>query len=194
MMLRIPAAGFAALSLMALGACSSTGSGEGGNALQNLLLYGGPTVPPAAPRPAIEVADCPPVTVGEGGAALRAVAGGEGAIRSQISIANVARECTGREDGSIVVKVGVEGRALLGPGGSPGRFEAPVTIELKRGERVLSRRTVRAPVTIPSGRFEQNFVIVEDNFVVPPETGEFDIEVSLGGSGGSPARTRRGRS
>lgn len=180
-------------SVLAVGACTSTGET---NTFQNLLMYGGTTAPPFAPTATIEVADCPPVTVSEGGAAIRAVAGsGSDGVRSQVSIANVARECSGRPDGSVVVKVGVQGRALLGPGGGNGRFDTPVTIVLKHGDQVLVRRVARGGVTIPPGRYEESFVVVEDGLVVPPGTGEFDIEVSLGLGGGAarPARTRRAR-
>jgi hypothetical protein len=183
---------------LALGACSSTGSGEGaGTTLQNFLLYGGATVPPAQVVPPLEVLDCPPVTVTEGGAAIRAVAGGgeSAAVRSQLSIANVARECIGREDGAVIVKVGVQVRALLGPGGSGGRFDTPVNFVLKRGDQVIASRSRRVNLAIPAGQAEQSGIVVEDGMVVPPGTGEFDIEVGLGSAGRSAApRSRRNRS
>lgn len=188
-----------ALLPLALGACSSTSSdtGEGtGSTLKNFLLYGGATVPPAQKVPLLEVADCPAVTVSDGGAAVRVGAGGaEGAVRSQIAIANVARECIGREDGAIVIKVGVQLRALLGPGGSGGRFDTPVNFALKRGDQVLVSRSRRAGIAIPAGQYEASGIVVEDNLVVPPGTGEFDIEISLGsGSRAAAPRTRRARS
>ena len=188
-----------ALLPLALGACGSTssGSGEGGgSSIQNFLLYGGATVPPAQPIPALEVADCPAVTVSDGGVAIRTgAAGTDGAgVRSQISIANVARECTGRDDGAIVVKVGVQVRALLGPGGSGGRFDTPVNFVVKRGDQVIVSRSRRAGIAIPAGQYEESGIVVEGNMVVPPGTGEFDIEVSLGSGSRAPApRTRRNR-
>lgn len=179
-----------------LAACSSTGSGdEGGNAVKNFFVYGGTTVPAAAPTPVIEVADCPPVTVTEGGAALRTVAGGAeaAAVRSQLSIAEVARECVGRPDGAVIVKVGVQVRALLGAGGSNARFDTPVSIVLKRGDQVVASRSPRVSLAIPPGQVEQSAVVVESNMVVPPGAGEFDIEVGLGGAGAPKAERRRKR-
>lgn len=178
--------------------CSSTGSGEsGGNVFSNFLFYGGATVPPVAPTQSIEVADCPPVTVADGGAAIRAVAGSAdaSAVRSQLSIAEVARECTGRPDGAVIVKVGVQVRALLGPGGRAARFDTPVSIVLKRGDQVLASRSRRVAIAVPPGQPDQTAVVVEDNLVVPPGTGEFDIEVALGSGPRAPAasRSRRGR-
>ena len=182
---------------LALGGCSSTSSGDGaGSTLSNFLLYGGATVPPAAPPESIEVRDCPAVTVSDGGAALRTVAGGgEGAaVRSQISITEVARECTGRPDGGVSVKVGVQVRALIGPGGGSGRFDAPVNIVLKRGDQVVASRARRVSIAVPPGQFEQSAIVVEDNLVAPPGMGEFDIEVGLGTGtrAAKPARSRRG--
>ena len=184
---------------LALGGCSSTGSGSGegaGSTLRNFLLYGGATVPPAAPPEAIEVRDCPPVTVSDGGAAIRANAGGSESanVRSQLSITEVARECTGRPDGAVIVKVGVQVRALIGPGGGSARFDTPVNIVLKRGDQVLASRARRVSISVPPGQFEQSAIVVEDNLVAPPGLAEFDIEVGLGAGprAAKPARSRRG--
>jgi hypothetical protein len=92
------------------------------------------------------------------------------------------------------VKVGVQVRALLGPGGSGGRFDAPVTIVLKRGDTTILTRSRRVALTIPAGQFEQSGVVVEDGMAVPAGIGEFDIEVSLGSPGRAAApRSRRNR-
>lgn len=181
--------------------CGSSGSasGEGGNTFSNLLLYGGTTVPPVAPTPPVEAADCPPVTVTEGGAAIRSVAGGAAdaaSVRSQLSITEVARECIERPDGATVVKVGVQVRALLGPGGTAAKFDHPVSITIRRGEQVIASQSRRVSIAVSSGQYEQSAVVVVDGLVVPPGAGEYDIEVGLGAGGGraaAPAR-RRGRS
>jgi hypothetical protein len=135
--------------------------------------------------------------VADGAAAMRAYAGGRAgaaeALRHQISIANVGRECRGQGDGSVLVKVGVEGRALLGPAGAPGRFEAPVHFVIRRGDRVLANRARSASVSLAAGQTQGTFVIVEEGMVVPAGTGEFEIEVGLGKSGASERPPRRAR-
>ena len=195
-MIRTGACLLAAVGLTGLAACNSASSG--GNVVRNLLLYGGTTVPPAA---AADIDDirCPPVGVIDDSAALQTYAGGRvgdpAALRTQVSIGQLARECVGRPDGSIVLKVGVEGRALIGPAGSPGRLEAPVRIVVKPNDTVLANRFRRVPVAIPAGDTQTSFVVVEGDIVLPPGTGsDFEIEVGLGGSvpGGRPARERRG--
>lgn len=183
-----------AAALCAIGAAGPGAASSGGNFFRNLFMYGGPTPPPAAPDAPAEV-DCPAVTIAEGGAAVRSYAGGRTgspeALRSQLSIVNVARECVGQRDGSILVKVGVEGQALLGPAGSAGQLDTPVRVVVKRGDKVLANRARRATVAIPSGQLHGSFVVVEEGIVVPPKTGDFDIEVALGGS--APAERSRRR-
>ena len=163
-------------------ALGQTSGQDGGNWFTNLLRFGGTTVPPAAPRPLDDVY-CPSVGVIEGGAAMQAFTGGKtgdpNALRHQISLGQVARECQGRDDGSIVVKVGVEGRALIGPAGSGGRFESPVTFTIKRGDRVLATRTQRVAVAVPAGEMQGSFVAVQDGLVVPPGINDFEIDVGL---------------
>ena len=188
----VRAAGVAAACLIAT-ACSSTSPGGGGT-LRNLLLYAGTSVPPTGSASPAEV-ECPAVTITPGGAAINSYTGGRAgapeALRSQVAISNLARECTGRPDGSVVVKVGVEGRALVGPAGSSGRFEAPVRFVIKRGDRVVASASRRASVTLAPGEMQGSFVVIEEGLVVPAGTRDFDIEVALGGSGAAERPARR---
>jgi len=188
--------GGAALALAgALGLAGPAAAQGIGETLSNLFKFGGTTVPPAAPRATDEVY-CPWVGVIEGGAAMRAYAGGRvgdpAALRHQISVGQLARECVEQPDGSILVKVGVEARALLGPSGSAGRFDVPVTFTIKRGERVLSSKTQRVSVAIPQGETAGSAVVVQDGLVVPPRMSDYDIDVGLvAGAGGKPERAAR---
>lgn len=191
--------GMAAAGLLlgiALAGCNSSSSEGAGSTLRNLVMFGGPTVPPPAPGSELDIY-CPPVGVIDGGAALQSYGGRTGdpsALRNQISLSNFARECVGRPDGATLVKVGIEGRALLGPAASAGgRFEAPVRVVIKTGDRVIATRARRVPVTIPAGDTQGSFVVVEENLVVPPGSGEFEIEVGLGGAGPAQRPAGRGR-
>ena len=173
-----------AASIMAAGWSGAVSAQGFGDTLKNILLYGGPNAPPPSPAQPEDV-DCPRVTIAEGGAALRAYSGGRTgspeALRHQISIVDVARQCLGQPDGSILIKVGVEGRALIGPAGSGGQVDAPVRVVIKRGEKILASRGQRIAVAIRPGEMQGSFVAVEDRIIVPPATSDFDIEVSLGG-------------
>jgi hypothetical protein len=175
--------------VLAPGARAQTPPADEGNPFMNILRYGGTTKPPEAPSSAEDVAYCPVPEITEGGSALQSQGGG--GVRSQISIAQVSRSCTPGPGGTVLVRVGVQGRALLGPGGSPGRFDAPVTISIKRGTEIVTRRTQRAAATIPPGQASGTFTVVEDGLSVPAAyANEFDIEVGLGGAA-KPARAPR---
>ncbi len=163
-------------SLIALPARS-----QDANVFSNLFKYGGTTVPPSQPKE-LEAAYCPSVDVADGGAALRTMAGGT--VRTQVSLGRIARECTRREDGSITVKVGVEARVLLGPAGAPGRVEVPLTVRIKVADKVIASRFERTDAILGPGEAQGFATFVVDDISVPPAmTGDYDIEIALGGRG-----------
>ncbi len=151
-------------------------------------------VGPAAQPVEDRTPTCPPVTISDSGAAIRAYGGQVGdsqALRNQISINDVARECIGgNPDGSFTLKLGVQGRVLIGPAGSPGTYQANLRMVVKRGDKVVASRTARVGATIASGQSGADFVHVEDGIAVPGGPKEPDIEVSLDG-GGAPRTARR---
>jgi hypothetical protein len=185
----------AVLGVSALAGCSSPGSG--GSSVGNMVLFAGPTVPPPA-KTAIEDVYCPSVDIPEGGSSIQAFSGGrvgdQGALRSQIALGQIARECVGSPDGTTTVRVGVEGRALLGAGGSPGRYDVPVHILVKSGSTTIASRSRRMSVVIPSGDTQGSFSFVEEGIVVPArDASVFEIEVGLsGGNAAAPRRQTRG--
>jgi hypothetical protein len=118
--------------------------------------------------------------------------GDGGALRSQIALGQIARECVGNPDGTTLVRVGVEGRALLGVGGSPGRYDVPVHIVVKSGSTVIANRSRRLSIAIPQGDTQGSFSIVEEGILVPArDASVFEIEVALGSGGKAPATARR---
>src|SRR5690349_21631280 len=99
---------FVVVGVSALAGCGGP-PGEGGSTLGNMVMFAGPTVPPPMKQATGDVF-CPTVAVADGGAALQSFAGSRtgdpAALRSQIAIGDLARECNSRPDGSTVVKVG----------------------------------------------------------------------------------------
>lgn len=177
--------------VVAVGFAVSPAAAEEGNVFTNIFKYGGTTVPPSQPKET-EPAYCPTVDVMEGGAALRTLAGGN--VRTQISLGRLARECSRREDGSITVKVGVEARVLLGPAGTPGRFDVPVTFSIKHDEKVVTSRTARTSAEIERGEAQGFAQIVVDDLSVPPSVAQdYEIEVGLGGAKAAPAKAKKPR-
>ncbi|WP_375409515.1 hypothetical protein [uncultured Methylobacterium sp.] len=186
---------FGLFALLLLASAATGGAvAEEGNFLSNMFKYGGTTVPPSQPQDLGEVY-CPPVDVPEGGAALRSFGGKGGdnaSLRNQITLGRIARECNRLQDGSITVKVGVAGQVLLGPAGAPGRFEAPLQIAIKYGDKVVVSRSKRIAVAVAPGQAQGLFTVVEDGLIVPPAmTGEYDITVTLGGAQARPAPRKR---
>jgi hypothetical protein len=211
-------AGIAMLTL--LSGCGSLGFGGGSSDsdtpaappsatksfLENLAM-GGPA-PAATPAPAgqtlfpdvVKQEDeftCPVLDVSANGAALRDFAGGAEAgaqaLRHQISITNLAREC--KDAGSsITMKLGVEGSVLLGPAGSPGTFSVPLLFEARLKDKVVTTRRETLSVTIPPGESRAFFNTVLTDFVIPKDE-DTDVFVGLSQGGDRalrlPAHKRR---
>jgi hypothetical protein len=189
-----------ALTLMSiLAACSSSSEpGEGrsaGSTLANIVMFQSPNRPPPPPKreQTLDDVECPPVTIAEGGAALRQQGSADSSsLRNQISIQDVARECAGvTADGGYTIKVGVQGRVLIGPSGSPGNYGAGLRITVKRGTAVLANRVVRIGATIKPGEGGADFTHVEPGLVVPAGRGEVDVVVALEPGGGATPKRRR---
>lgn len=180
-----------------LAGCGSSGSGSGSGGFQtlsNVVMFQSTQAPRPDQLPNDEEAPfvCPEVIIEEGGAAIRAQAGGDSSgLRSQVSILNVARECTPTGDGGFRLKVGVEGRVLLGPAGGAGSYGATLTTRVMRGTSQVARRVSRVGGTIPSGQGGTDFSHVEEGIVVPAGRSDVEIIVSLSPGGAAPARGRR---
>lgn len=202
----------AALALCAcLSACGSLGFGGSSDEdapaappsatkqfLENLALGGPASAPTAAPAAQTrfpdavkqeEELDCPVLDVAANGAALRDFAGGPDAsaqaLRHQISITNLAREC--KDAGAnINMKLGVEGSVILGPAGSPGTFSVPLLFEARVKDKVVASRRETLSVTISSGETRAFFNTVVTDFTIP-KSDDTDVFVGLnqGGGGGS---------
>ena len=179
---------------LALSGCGSAGGGGGAfETLGNVVMFQSTTAPEpmALPDQGEGELYCPQVIIADGGAAVRSQGGSDsGSLRHQISILTVARECTPTGGGGFTVKVGVEGRVLLGPAGRPGSYGATLTTQVLRGTTVVARRASRVGGSVASGQGGTDFSHVEQGISVPPGRGDVEIIVSLSG-GGAPARSAR---
>lgn len=167
-------AGIAALALSGCGATEGlfTPSADGQSRVANLLAFG-TTTPGAVPAAASKEAalTCPQIEVLDGTAALRNYSGAEQAnssVKYQYSLGDVARECS-RAGGQILIKVGVEGRVLLGPAGQPGNFTVPVRVAVRRDSDsvAVASKLYQVPVTVPFGQTQGEFSMVTDGIGVP---------------------------
>jgi hypothetical protein len=153
-------------------------------------LFSGRSTPPghaegsaAATQPAA-MDDCPTVDI-RFGASTYAV-GPPGAdptattLRYQATIARTARECS-LLAGTMTVKVGVQGRIILGPAGGPGQIEVPIRLALVQEgvePKTIWTKAYRVPVTIPPGQTNVPFVQIEEDISFPmPKPAEFNAYV-----------------
>lgn len=155
--------------------------------------YGAPL-----PTPASDV-DCPQVTVRTGAATWQIPPGtGPTNIRYQASLGQLARECALLGD-TMTVRVGIEGRVLVGPKGGPGNVSIPVRIAvIHEGPqpRTLWTKFYSIPVTIAQRTTQAAFAQVEDDvtFQLPANKGElaaYVVYVGFDPQGATPARTKQ---
>lgn len=205
--------GLAALIAVMLSGCGGynfTGPAPGDSpseVVSNLLAYGSLDNPD---RPRGDKKDkkngalvCPEVSVRDGTDAVRVYAGAQTGsnVRYEYALGDVARKCApvGRE---ITLKVGVSGRVLLGPAGSPGTFNVPVRIVVIKTDTqdAAFTKLYTVPVTVPAGATSAPFRFIAENVAVPlvskKGNADYSIEVgfdSVGGKGAAPAGKRRRR-
>lgn len=172
-----------------------------GATLRNMLLYSGPTVP-ASQDPDFNKDQnefgCPTLDILENRAGYRGGSPAQQAsgVGFQASITNVARECA-FQGSQVRLRVGVEGRVLLGQGGRPGSYSVPVRVVVKRRAEVVTQRFTRLNVTIPASDTQAGFVHVEENILLPITANdpgdEYDVFVGLDATSQQAARQVRRR-
>lgn len=147
-----------------LAGCSS-------DSLKNVSAANAPKTDAAtAPNTDIE---CPTVVVRNGASTWKTPAGGSTTdLRYQASLGQMARECALLGD-TMTVKVGVEGRVLVGPKGVSGNIEVPLRLALvQEGPHPKSIWTkfYAVPVNLQPGQSGTAFTHVEDDltFAMPP--------------------------
>lgn len=193
---------FAGVVLLAggLSGCIGTAS-EGGGARSGgtadsfrLAVFGNPeNHPPELPAGPQREYTCPSVDIMEGAAAYRV--GGAGGVAHQASIIDVARECA-ISGTQMSMKIGVQGRMLLGATGKAGSYTVPVRVAVKRGDTVVTSRVARVQVAITGGETGASFTHIEENIVLPisqrDPADEYDVFIGFDAGGGA-ADPRKGR-
>ncbi len=128
--------------------------------------------------------DCPGVSVRQGASTLSITTPGAEAgpmtTRYQVSIAQTARECAPL-GGVMTMKVGVEGRVLLGPAGGPGQIDVPLRMAVVQegpNPKTILTKFYRLPVAISPGQTSVPFVHIEQDLTFPtPRAADFDAYV-----------------
>lgn len=183
-------------TLLALGGCGGITSGlygsAGEDAAQQQVEARAETGPIKIPIDPDE--ECPQINVPAGTSSYAPSGGGD--IRYQARISNFARECVLEGGTAARIKIGVEGRFLLGLGGGSGSYSAPLRIAVRdQDTNVVYSKVIRVSGTIPPGETQATFKVVDDGAVVPlaieKPLKSYDIQVGFGEKGdAAPARHR----
>jgi hypothetical protein len=124
--------------------------------------------------------DCPLIDIRQGASTLTIGATsntgddttntGAMALKYQGSFVRAARECA-RDGPNMVMKVGVEGRIIIGPAGGPGQVDVPLRIavvkETTHGTVPIITKFISVPVTIASATDNPTFTHIEEGVIFP---------------------------
>jgi hypothetical protein len=131
--------------------------------------------------------NCPPVEVRQGASTLTIGPTGDKtamSLKYQGAFTREARNCA-VVGGSMVMKIGVQGRIILGPAGGPGQVDVPLRIavvqETPGGARPITTKFVRIPVTV--GADSALFTHIEEglSFPLPTPTSALDDYIAYVG-------------
>jgi hypothetical protein len=139
--------------------------------------------------------DCPEVDIFDGGATARTGGPDSQSVRYQFDITDVARQCD--PDGAqFALKIGVAGRLLIGPAGSPGSYSSSLHVVVKRQpeNKPVFEKTI--PVSVSTnGGVQAPFRVITDPVLLPLTRARLDddysITVGLGAGGAKAAKPRR---
>ena len=155
----LAAAGCSSLDIIGSSSPTDSSGGSFTQRVRNLFSSGSASgqdkvaaTAPAGPDPNL---DCPSVTVRSGAATLAVNAPGADPsatnLRFQASVSQTARECA-VSAGNMTMKIGIQGRVILGPAGTPGKVEVPMRLALVREKTFVAdllsqhvRETVAGP-------------------------------------------------
>jgi hypothetical protein len=169
---------------LVLSGCSSASTpadpGTGTTSRFTTLFSGSPSAAAqtVAGASSVSADDCPSVDVRTGAGALT-MSGkppdeAPTDVRYQLSITEVARQCASI-GGNLVIKVGVQGRIIVGPIGGPGEVDIPLRYAVVREgatPRTVATKFKRVAAAVPSGQSNVAFSDVEENlsFPMPSQT------------------------
>jgi hypothetical protein len=121
---------------------------------------------------------CPPVTIRSGASTYAVGLPGQPAsgtdLRYQVTIGETARECDYNTDThQIAIKIGIQGRVIVGPAGAPPAVEVPLRIAVVEdgvSPKTIATKAYTIPVTLP-GDQGAPYSFVADDIVYPAPQG-----------------------
>lgn len=167
---------------------SPDSSGAAGDRIANFFSGSSAKAPQPVANAQPEVT-CPRVDVRQGASTLTIGPPGDKAamsVRYQGSFIREARECA-VVGGNMVMKIGVEGRVIVGPAGGPGQIDVPLRIavvqETPGGGRPIVTKFIRVPVALGPNNGNVPFTHIEEGLTFPlptPTTALYDYIAYVG--------------
>jgi hypothetical protein len=125
--------------------------------------------------------ECPYLQIREGASTLTINGPGDNtamSLKYQGTFVRAARQCA-VVAGQMVMKIGVQGRLVLGPQGGPGEVNIPLRIavvdEKPASSQTIVTKLIMIPVAVRSADDNPSFTHVEDNVTFPmPSSSELD--------------------
>jgi hypothetical protein len=121
-----------------------------------------------APPPVDNELSCPPVRIRPGASTYAVGLPGKEAtgtdLRYQATITRTARDCTQNGD-QITARIGIQGRVISGPAGSPATVEVPIRIAVVEGgvqERTITTKVYRTTVSMSAAGNDPYSLVAED--------------------------------
>ncbi len=117
--------------------------------------------------------DCPTIDIRQGASTVQVNATGSGAdagsLRYQLTFTRAARECA-VAGGTMSIKVGLQGRVILGPAGAPGPVEVPLRLAVVREgvePKTIWTKFYKVPAAVQPGETNTLFTYVEEGLSFP---------------------------
>jgi hypothetical protein len=166
---------------------SSVGSSDSSPSLASRFtsFFSGATPGVTQPHSSAPDVECPGVDIRTGASTMNIAAKATtdataGDLRYQLSFGQTARECAVK-GATMIVKVGVQGRVILGPMGAPGRVDVPLRYAVVREgpqPKTVVTKFKRISVAVVPGETHVQFVDIEEGLTFPmPSKSELDAYV-----------------
>src|SRR5258708_3586067 len=130
-----------------------------------------------APPPAVDnELSCPSVSIRAGASTYAVAAPGKQPIgndlRYQATITRTARDCT-QTGGQVTARIGIQGRVIAGPAGSPATVDIPLRVAVVQGgvqEKTIATKVYRTSVSMTDDG-NVPFALVAEDMVYPVPLG-----------------------